>query len=381
MTVSGLESQQQGPEVQICVVASPEGYQPILNMTLRSRLYKQLCDLGYDRILQLGGTIRQPEVTANEKMARVYVFQTLKDLEDTLVPNIPCVTIQDNLVFTDSVLREKLSVIADNCELSSEGSYPVTEENRPELEKLIFASLSKETDGIISRTLNRPLSGLVSRQFARAGVSPMLFTWVTGLLSLFMFWVLISDSIFAIVGGCLLFHLVSVLDGVDGEIARSTYKKSALGARLDTGLDMMANVLFMGGLQYALWNFYGVEFLYLSGYIIALVLSGILMMTLLLYFGPGGGSFDILAQTIRARLHDSPFWLSTFNNLNYFFKRDCFAFIFAVVGLFGLERLIPGSLIFGLVIWNLAILFNARQILAQKPEKVVVVQPDLNEIN
>ncbi|MFC7050732.1 CDP-alcohol phosphatidyltransferase family protein [Emcibacter nanhaiensis] len=381
MIRTGSEIQSLGQQLQVCIISSPEGELPILNMTLRRRLFKQLCDLGFEDIFQLGGTGWQLTAMANENNSTIHIYRTLKDLEDNLAPHIPCVTLQDGVVFTDCVLREKLAGVTESCELSTEGGYPAAQYSRAELEKIIFASLSKETDGLVSRTLNRPVSGLISRQLAKADFSPMLFTWLTGLLSLVMVWVLTSDHHFAIVGGCLLFHLVSVLDGVDGEIARSTYKKTAFGAKLDTGLDMTANVLFMVGLQYALWNFYGVEFLYYSGYIIALVLTGILMMTLLLYFGPGGGSFDILAQTIRTRLAHSPFWLSTFNNLNYFFKRDCFAFIFAVVGLLGLERLIPASLIFGLVVWNLAILVNARQILDQKPEKIVPAEPDLNELN
>ncbi|WP_417318258.1 CDP-alcohol phosphatidyltransferase family protein [Emcibacter sp.] len=369
-------------QVQVCIISTGDGDKPLINMTVRDRLLKQLCDLELKVIYQLGGDAPlRFVVTANEKQSTVVVVESEEQLEKHLLPHVACLRIRDDVVYSDAFLKKSVIHAIGHCSLSPEGGYPVSEYSRNILEKIIFSSLAKETDGIVSRILNRPLSGMISRQLARAGFSPMMFTWVTGVLSFLMLWVLLSDKAYAIVGGCLLFHLVSVLDGVDGEIARSTYTKTAFGARLDTGLDMMANVMFMGGLQYALWNFYGAEFLVFGGYIITLVLSGILMMTALLYFGPGGGSFDVLAQTIRERLKNNPFWLATFNNLNYFFKRDCFAFIFAIVGLLGLERLIPASLIFGLIVWNLAIVFNARYILSQKPEKPVPVRSDLNELN
>ncbi|WP_321391132.1 CDP-alcohol phosphatidyltransferase family protein [Emcibacter sp.] len=364
-----------------CLIASGSGDKPLINMTIRQRILKQLCDLDISIIYVLGEAEEAAEIFANEKKATLVFIKDEAEFSTLVSDDRPCVRIRDDVVYPDVYLKQQFELVSADCELPVEGGYPVAAHGRSELERIIFSNLAKETDGIVSKTLNRPVSGLISRMLARAGFSPMTFTWVTGLLSLLMLWALLSDGTYAIVGGCLLFHLVSVLDGVDGEIARSTYTKTALGARLDTGLDMMANVMFMGGLQYALWNFYGAEFLVFGGYIISLVLSGILMMTSLLYFGPGGGSFDVLAQTIRKRLGNHPFWLATFNNLNYFFKRDCFAFIFAIVGLLGLERLIPASLIFGLIVWNVAILFNARYILAQKQEKVVPIPTDLNKLN
>ena len=108
------------------------------------------------------------------------------------------------------------------------------------------------------------------------------------------------------------------------------------------------------------------HYLTLGIYIVALAITGVSMMTMLLYFGPGGGRFDILATTIRAQYLDRPVLLNIFNFCNYCLKRDAFAFIFAVFAVLGLGRYIPEFLIVGLVVWNLAILLNARSILRLK---------------
>jgi CDP-L-myo-inositol myo-inositolphosphotransferase len=48
-----------------------------------------------------------------------------------------------------------------------------------------------------------------------------------------------------IAGGLLFMPLV--FDGVDGEIARATFRSSPAGAALDTGVDMATNLAFMLG--------------------------------------------------------------------------------------------------------------------------------------
>ena len=48
--------------------------------------------------------------------------------------------------------------------------------------------------------------------------------------------------------GGLLFHAASVLDGVDGEMARATLRTSPSGATLDSAVDLATNFLFLAGI-------------------------------------------------------------------------------------------------------------------------------------
>ena len=245
--------------------------------------------------------------------------------------------------------------------------FEIKDDNLRQARSRLFKWLTKDSDGFVSKTLNRPLSTLFSKFFADYPISPIYFTAVTALLAAVMTYALLIGGESGILWGCLLYHAASVADGIDGEIARAKFQSSLKGAKLDTTIDMITNILFMGTMSYALWHTYGDQYLTLGFYIVALAISGVLMMTMLLYFGPGGGRFDILATTIRANYLDRPVLLRIFNFCNYCLKRDAFAFIFAVFGVLGFGRHIPDFLIVGLIVWNLAILFNARTILRSKP--------------
>jgi CDP-L-myo-inositol myo-inositolphosphotransferase len=50
-----------------------------------------------------------------------------------------------------------------------------------------------------------------------------------------------------LVAGAVLFQIASVIDGVDGEIARATFRSSRSGASLDSLVDAFTNLAFLGG--------------------------------------------------------------------------------------------------------------------------------------
>lgn len=93
---------------------------------------------------------------------------------------------------------------------------------------------SKPKDGPVSRYLNRWLSAPVSTFILKTNITPNQVTIVISLLTIPMLVAGIYGYI--IVVGFIL-QLASVLDGVDGEIARSKHLNSEFGALLDTVLD------------------------------------------------------------------------------------------------------------------------------------------------
>jgi phosphatidylglycerophosphate synthase len=58
----------------------------------------------------------------------------------------------------------------------------------------------------------------------------------------------------AFLAGALLFQLASVLDGVDGELARLRFQESPRGEWLDTVCDDLTNVAYFAGLTAGLWR-------------------------------------------------------------------------------------------------------------------------------
>lgn len=113
---------------------------------------------------------------------------------------------------------------------------------------LVKAS-GKPSDGIVSRHLNRPISMRISLAFLHLPwLRPGHATILTAICALAMFAALISGTTEGLLAGAVLFQLASIVDGVDGEIARVTRRGTRLGATLDSITDGFTNVGFIVGL-------------------------------------------------------------------------------------------------------------------------------------
>lgn len=106
-------------------------------------------------------------------------------------------------------------------------------------------SLIKETDGPVSRYLNRPISTRISMALAPLRPSPDLVSVAAFALALASAALLGGGR--GLAGG-LLAQAASVLDGVDGEVARLQLRGSAWGALLDGVLDRLGDAAVLAGL-------------------------------------------------------------------------------------------------------------------------------------
>ncbi|MBO8127648.1 MAG: NTP transferase domain-containing protein [Peptococcaceae bacterium] len=118
-------------------------------------------------------------------------------------------------------------------------------------EKVLLKSLVPPKDGIVSRVLNRKVSLKITKVLARTGITPNQVTFLSFLISS------VSAALFAaaypLLGG-LLAQLSSIIDGVDGEIARLKFQKSNYGALFDAILDRYADFLIVLGMAYAWYS-------------------------------------------------------------------------------------------------------------------------------
>ncbi len=106
-------------------------------------------------------------------------------------------------------------------------------------------SLTKDADGPVSRYLNRPVSTRLSMALAPLRLHPDLLSFFSFFVALAAAWLLATGRG---VVGAVLAHLASVLDGVDGEVARLQIRASPSGALLDGVLDRLADAAVMAGL-------------------------------------------------------------------------------------------------------------------------------------
>ena len=110
--------------------------------------------------------------------------------------------------------------------------------------RLLRLSLGKPSDGFFSRHLNRRFSWPISRLLIRLGARPNLVTLANLALGLLSGWLIGRGGYGSTLAAGLLFQFVSIVDGCDGEIARLTFRFSALGARLDNLSDTVVLILF-----------------------------------------------------------------------------------------------------------------------------------------
>jgi len=109
-------------------------------------------------------------------------------------------------------------------------------------------SLSKRTDGPVSRYLNRSISTRITMAIAGLRPSPHAISVAAFLMSLIGA-VFLADGRGIAAG--ILVQASSVVDGVDGEIARLQYRATAWGGLLDGVLDRLGDAVIVAGL--AIW--------------------------------------------------------------------------------------------------------------------------------
>ena len=123
--------------------------------------------------------------------------------------------------------------------------YLATKGAISECEREFFAGRGKPQDGLVSRFLNRPISGRVSRWLARTPLTPNVWTGLITLLAVSGAACLVKGEYWSFVAGAACYHLYSILDGCDGEIARAKYLASDFGRRFDSACDLGATLLLL----------------------------------------------------------------------------------------------------------------------------------------
>lgn len=104
-------------------------------------------------------------------------------------------------------------------------------------------------DGYISKHVNRKISEPMARLLAKTKVTPNQMTWAAFGIALLSFVSFILG--YNIIAG-LLVQLSSIVDGIDGSLARLKGMTSEFGGFLDSVLDRYADILIVLGLT--LWS-------------------------------------------------------------------------------------------------------------------------------
>jgi 1L-myo-inositol 1-phosphate cytidylyltransferase / CDP-L-myo-inositol myo-inositolphosphotransferase len=222
----------------------------------------------------------------------------------------------------------------------------------------------KPTDGWISRTCNRPISRACSAAALTVGFSATGASVVTLLVGLFTALVAAQPGYVPLVLTGVLFHLASVLDGVDGEIARATLTESDTGARVDTIVDQATYLACFVGLTIG-WMREGSSALATG----STLLVGAALLATLLRAGrfvtrhADNASFVFVDRSVRRAARETGQWpLRLAARAFTLLRRDLFAVLFLLVSLAGARVVIPALILAGTLIANLTFSIYAPEL-------------------
>jgi phosphatidylglycerophosphate synthase len=150
---------------------------------------------------------------------------------------------------------------------------------RDQAERALLVSLRKPVDGAVAK-FDRYVSLFISRRLMHLPITPNQVTVVAGLIGVACGVIASRGGYWAMLIGALGFQLNSILDGIDGEIARAKLHESRIGQWLDTWADDSSNLAFMVGACIGCYRTWGSE-LYL---VLAAVTGGGLLITAALMY-------------------------------------------------------------------------------------------------
>jgi CDP-L-myo-inositol myo-inositolphosphotransferase len=218
----------------------------------------------------------------------------------------------------------------------------------------ILRRTGKPTDGWVSRHLNRPISRRVSHVLLRCGLGAPHASAITLAAALAAAAIGARPGYWPLLMTGLLFHIASILDGVDGEMARATLTESAAGARLDTIVDQLTYAVFFAGIT--------VGWAREAGGIAPLAwsagIAGVLALSLwragrfVARYAPDG-SFVFVDRSVRRAARDSGrACLRVVASLFTLLRRDLFAVVFLFVAATGVRAAIPALVLIGVLLAN-----------------------------
>lgn len=230
--------------------------------------------------------------------------------------------------FEGSLLIPAEAILAGN----TDGAIAL---DRPGASAEILRRTGKTTDGPVSRWLNRPVSRRLSALILQLpGVRPIHATAGTGLLAIAMLAALVWGGRWGLVAGGLLFHAASIFDGVDGEMARATFRSSRAGAALDTAIDTATNALFLAGVTVNLALRGQFEAVWLAAWGLGLFALGLALIGWHAWRTGGTFSFNRIKSHFGARASGTGFagLIAFFTVVS---SRDFFCLLFAVLLVIG----------------------------------------------
>jgi phosphatidylglycerophosphate synthase len=211
-------------------------------------------------------------------------------------------------------------------------------------EQACSEKILNNTDAWIARNINKRISMPVSIYLGRAGITPNQITFFNLLLGVLAGLIASFGGYQNLVWGAVLFQLVSIIDGCDGEVAKLNQKVTQFGAWFDTVGDNLAFVLFITGVTFGLYHethaLWIVHLAKLSLFSFAVLLC--IMVSYLIQAKNSSASLVTYEKEVvsASAKKQNAFVSKVVHYGKFLVKKDFFAFLFFVMALVDLPETI-----------------------------------------
>ena len=159
----------------------------------------------------------------------------------------------DSLALAIEAISNPTGKPADNY-IAPAYEYPVfkitSHDDMNKLEEHLWGQCRKDIDGLVSTWFNRHISLAISRSLINSSITPNQVTIFAVLLGIVASLIASGGGYLEVLIGAFLLQASSIIDGVDGEIARMRVQGSVLGEWLDTIGDDLVNISFVLAIGY-----------------------------------------------------------------------------------------------------------------------------------
>ncbi|MCX8122565.1 MAG: CDP-alcohol phosphatidyltransferase family protein [Spirochaetes bacterium] len=210
-------------------------------------------------------------------------------------------------------------------------------------ESLIVQYIIDTTGGYIAKKINKRISIPISKQLAKTRIHPNILTIINMIVGFLSAFYVVQGTYWNMVCGGLLFQLASVFDGVDGEVAKFTFKVSKIGGWLDTIGDNGTLLLFLIAVSVLYFQNTSVM---AASIIITLLFAGLFwfigMIVWYLRKYSDSGSLVAYDKEFLQKLPKDDVVVKFALSMKYFTKKEFFALFFFCISFTGaIHLLIP----------------------------------------
>ncbi len=200
----------------------------------------------------------------------------------------------------------------------------------------LFEACRKPVDGIVSRNLNRHVSLFISRRIVGLPLTPNQISVITLAIGLLAAWFVSRGGYRDVLIGAFLLQWNSILDGVDGELARVRHQGSKLGQWIDTVSDDLTNIVFwtclgIGARSIPIWG----HILFGCGLVAAASNALVAIIYYVELVRIGSGDFYDISWNLPKEAKNTTLGQKLLLVFGYVLKKDFFILLCLVLAAFG----------------------------------------------